>query len=301
MTVYTAYGLTWSLPFACPALTPAPATPCDGAATVCVVDGDVPRSLLDKQIGEGGWEASPGSFLFRGGARGGRFWVRGGHVVVHRNPGADERVLGRQFVDRVLPAVLQQRGLLVMHANAVAVGGRALVITGESGAGKSTTANELLRRETSMLSDDVTALQMRDDSDIEVVPGGAQTHLTEDSATLLGVTYDESQLQPWRRMKVAIPIHDRMAGGPVPLGAMVVLGTSTAQHMTVRALHGAERFSAWNAALYGPMLDGDHDRVWRVLSAAAETMPVYRVERPAGRWSAHEVADAVCSLVGVPG
>ena len=166
----------------------------------------------------------------RGGSGSGRFLVSQGEVVVERNSECDDTRLARCFVNQVLPAVLRQRGLLVLHANAVKVGDGVVLIGGDSGAGKSTTLAALLYRGYRMVSDDVTALKTGSEAEgVDVVPGVAQTHLTEDSATRLGYEIDPAQLQPWRRMKAAIPTRRSMATGPAPLRMIVFLSIHDVQ------------------------------------------------------------------------
>jgi hypothetical protein len=59
----------------------------------------------------------------------------------------------------VFGIVLRARGLTCLHASAVAVGGRALLLCGGSGAGKSTTAAGFAARGHRVLADDVAALE----------------------------------------------------------------------------------------------------------------------------------------------
>ena len=55
-------------------------------------------------------------------------------------------------------AILVQRGFMLLHGSCVTDGRHAILITGDSGAGKSTTAAEFLRRGWKLLTDDVTAV-----------------------------------------------------------------------------------------------------------------------------------------------
>lgn len=67
-----------------------------------------------------------------------------------------------------LVVLLQQRGLLVMHAAALARAQQGLLLIGHSGSGKSTTAFNLVRRGWGYLSDDTVLLRRRDDA-VEVL------------------------------------------------------------------------------------------------------------------------------------
>ena len=59
-------------------------------------------------------------------------------------------------------AILVQRGFMLLHGSCVTDGKRSVLITGDSGAGKSTTAAEFLRRGWKLLTDDVTCIFDRD-------------------------------------------------------------------------------------------------------------------------------------------
>ena len=55
-------------------------------------------------------------------------------------------------------AILVQRGFMLLHGSCVTDGKRSVLITGDSGAGKSTTAAEFLKRGWKLLTDDVTCV-----------------------------------------------------------------------------------------------------------------------------------------------
>ena len=59
-------------------------------------------------------------------------------------------------------AILVQRGFMLLHGSCVTDGKRSVLITGDSGADKSTTAAEFLRRGWKLLTDDVTCILDRD-------------------------------------------------------------------------------------------------------------------------------------------
>jgi hypothetical protein len=295
---YHAYGLTIRMPFACPALTPADTGCVMAAVDVVVREGPVPRRLCAPQASEASWDAAPGLFLLRGGPRAGRFLVEADVVTFERNPGCEDAILARHFTDRVLAALLRHRGLLVLHANAVEASDGVVVIGGESGVGKSTTLAVLRDRGGRMLSDDVTALRPGTaPGSVEVLPGVAQTHLAEDAAEGLGYLVDPAQLQPWRRMKAAIPTHDGMASRAGRLRALYVLRLSRGDDVVVTQANGGDKFHSLQECIYGPMFAEEHPALFSLMSTVVTTVPFFRLERPAGRWSAGEVADAILGSV----
>ena len=292
---YQAYGLTLSLPFPCPVLSQAPA---EAVPDVTVMDGQVPLALSAPHVQTPRWQAEPGRFLLRGGRRAGRFLVEGGRrVTLQRSRAAEDEMLAFYFLDSVLAAVLRQRGLLVLHAGAAANPGAAsaVAISGESGAGKSTTLAALLREGCQFLADDVTAVRLGAHRQIDILPGVPQMHLTEDAAEGLGQDLSGLPRYPWRRMKAAVPAQNTMADGPVPLRALFHLQVGTGSQVHLRPLAGGAKFAALQDCIYGPMLPQEHPSLFPLFAALVEQVAVVRVERPAGRWTVEEVVQAVCA------
>jgi hypothetical protein len=126
----------------------------------------------------------------------------------------------------VLAFVLRLRGALALHASAVEVQGRALLLVGPHGAGKSTAAAALGRRGCAIITDDVLHLRNIDDrwcaesfsSPLRLWDAGAILALG-DTASLprLTPTWDKSGLAPGTHGVEA-------ARGPVPVGGIVLLG-----------------------------------------------------------------------------
>lgn len=89
----------------------------------------------------------------------GRFRVSAGReIVIDPAPGASERNLRLYLLGSAFGALLHQRGLLPLHANAVVLDGRAIAFMGASGSGKSTLAAWFQDRGRSVLADDVCAV-----------------------------------------------------------------------------------------------------------------------------------------------
>ena len=288
---YQAYGLTFSIPFECPSLAAAPAgLPAD----VTVEAGPVPRSLPSPLAAGHMFDATPDQFLVRGGRKAGRFLAeRGDRVTFAVNPEAEEHMLAARFTGMVLPALLRQRGLLVLHANSTVVDGGAIAIAGHSGAGKSTTLAGLLGGGARMLSDDVTALQPRCDGVLEALPGIAELHLSEAASAGLGMDVTGLVRQAWRRQKTAVPTADRMASGPATLRSIYVLSTDDVSTVRAVVLIGRAKFAALSDCVYGPVLGHEGPAMLPMLAAVLAQSTVTRIIRPADGWSVDAVLDVI--------
>jgi hypothetical protein len=84
-------------------------------------------------------------------------------------------------------AIIHQRGLLPLHASSLVKEGKALLICGESGAGKSTTAAALLQQGFQLLADDITVIRINEEGRAVAYPGFPHMKLWPESAEMLGI------------------------------------------------------------------------------------------------------------------
>jgi len=159
--------------------------------------------------------------------------IRSGRAIVVRpwtdGDGASESGRLRHLVGGIaLGLVLHQRGRLTLHAAAVSVAGRAVVIVGPKGAGKSTLAAALCERGHAVLTDDVVAFDLADAAAPRVEIGPANTNLWPDSAIATGC--DLSALAPIcaEYPKLAGRVSTTRPNEPVPLGAIIILANDDA-------------------------------------------------------------------------
>jgi hypothetical protein len=288
---YTIYSLTLQTPFPCPIL---PLAPAGTTPDVVVSYGRVPRHLPDPVAEGPNWEVAAGCYLWRGGNRAGRFLVEGEQrVTVERNPDAKDPMLAFHLLDSVLAAVLRHRGLLVLHSNAAVTPSGAVVVSGESGTGKSTILATLLVRGCSMLTDDITALQLDSAGQVVALPGIPQLHLTEEAAEELGQDISDLPRYPWKRMKAAVPATDVMAVEPAPLRAIYMLDLYDQDELGLESLAGGDKFAALQDCVYGPMLPNEHPGLFHLFAAVAEQTTIYRLTRPAETWTVDQIADII--------
>lgn len=286
---YLIYELVIETTFPCTLLPDAPhGVPVD----ITVVEGIVPRELDNPVVHNKIWDASPGRYLFRGGALSGRFLVEDGkRITLQRNPRAEDDRLAVHFFVSVLTALLQQRELLVLHANTALTERGAVAVCGESGAGKTTAVAGLLARGNRLVADDITVLRVTDDGIVEVLPGAPHLHLCEDTAEQFGFDITGVPRFSWRRMKAALPVPEIMADAPALLRAIYLVKIITGSCLSVRPLAGGEKFNALQECIYGPLLADAHKSMFHVFSVVMEQVAVYLIERPTDRWTVDEVIE----------
>lgn len=113
----------------------------------------------------------------------GSFRIRGDDRIEYEaRPSVSNDLLSLPLLGIVMAVVLHQRGLLVLHGSAVEIDGEAVVFLGDKGAGKSTTAASLVSAGRRILTDDVVALDLREDGRPRLWPGFGQVKLNDDAS-----------------------------------------------------------------------------------------------------------------------
>jgi len=122
---------------------------------------------------------------------------------------AQKKVFRRLLQNELMAVLLMQRGLLVLHASAVSVNGKAAVFLGDRGAGKSTTAAAFHAHGHALLEDDTVAVRFDDGTPV-VVPGVPHLRLSPDAVTALGFEETTTPAGDWG------PVKQYLGTGAIP-------------------------------------------------------------------------------------
>lgn len=287
-----AYGLTIRSAVPLPELSPAdPAAPAD----LTISFGPVPDLPAYSGPGITAYP-SPGEILL-GFRDAGKYAVRAGReIVLDPLPEVDARVLRLYLLGPALALALHQRGWLVLHASAVAVGGQAVGFLGAPREGKSTLAAALHQRGPDLVTDDVVAVAVPPapaGGSLLVYPGFPQLKLWPEAVAGLGD--DPAKLPALRPdlSKLARRLTTGFNAAPLPLGRLYVLaeGPTIAVEPLDRQAQLVElvRHSYVVRAL--PRLDAATHL--RQCAAVLQAVPVLRLARPRDLTQLAAVADTV--------
>lgn len=179
--------------------------------------------------------ADSGTYVFEF-LDGSRFRIEdGGRRVTAQSPTPED--MATYFLGPILAFVVRLRGRLSLHAAAVAIDGRAILITGMAGAGKSTTTAAFLARGLALLTDDVAVIDWRS-GEPHVVPGYPRVRLWDDSAALLYGSAESLPLLTPTWTKRFLDARAQFATDAVPIHAIIVLAPRRAESSRARRLTG---------------------------------------------------------------
>lgn len=154
----------------------------------------------------------------------GRFWVEGGRrVLVEPSETAQPSEVNAFLLGTVLGVLCHQRGLLPIHASAVRIDGRAMLIAGLSGAGKSTLAAALGARGHALVADDVAAF---DPQSAMMLPAFPQRKLATDVLEALALEHQGLVANRPGQPKFHVPATDGFDPAPLPPLAVIILASA---------------------------------------------------------------------------
>ena len=256
-----------------------------GAPDIRIEAGAVPDQL-ERAIATGPtWAMRPDQFLLRvpGIAR---FLLTGGRDIAYElEPAAEPGDVAAFLIGTTFGVLLHQRGLVVLHASGVELGGRAALFLGPSGAGKSTLAAALAQRGYPLVTDDFCVVSLDTDGCPIVSPDGRLPKLWAQAIKHLGL--GERQGRPVRG-RLAKYYMERMAAPatvrPLPTGPVYALREARGP-----LAPGIERPNVVDAALllrqnaYRPRLIAQMDQgplYFRTAAAIADCGGVFHLTRP---------------------
>lgn len=219
----------------------------------------------------------------------------GKQILVDPCDSADAQTIRLFVLGSAMGAILHQRGFLVLHANAVYVDDGALLVAGESGAGKSTTAAVLHRMGYGVLSDDVVAI----DASGYIVGGFPQIKLWQDALDQLNIPNEGLQKIRLQEQKYSLPLPSDYQEVRLPVKAVYFLeiaADNQSDILELVSMGGIEKFEYLNSHTYrrqfmeGLGLKPGHlDLCTRVASMTH----MARLVRPQKRVTLNEVAELI--------
>lgn len=290
---YKAYGLTIRSDVALPELEPTEPAAADVLITVGPIDFPKPSIeagtafRFESEQQYLAWQAV-GAFLITDACQ----------IDVEPAPGVDDQLIAFPLLGPVMALLLHQRGLLVLHASAIAVGGKSAIFMGDKGAGKSTTAGAMIRAGHGLLTDDVVALDLAGSDEPAIVPGFPQLKLAADAAAAIPIR--QAELRPQVHPAIDKTQH-RLFGGfsrdKVPATRIYILERGERAAISplpaVGALSAIIRFS-YVTRFGRPALAGDFAaRHLRHCARLADHVGVCRLEVPTGLGRIGEAVDLI--------
>jgi len=228
-----------------------------------------------------------------------RYRIEGGtEIVVDAHPSAPDRNIRLYLLGSAFGALLHQRGLLPLHANAVEVDGKAVAFMGESGAGKSTLAAWFHDRGYRIVADDVCVVGFSKAGRAFAHPGLPRLRLWDEALEASGrsaADFPESYIDSDSRKKFDVAIGRTTAvDRDLPVRAAYLL--ERGESFEIRPLNGIAAAEAVFAHTYrGGFVSAVKSEIshWNACLRFVRAVQLYRLTRPWGLAQLDDHSEAV--------
>jgi energy-coupling factor transporter ATP-binding protein EcfA2 len=212
----------------------------------------------------------------------GTYYVKNGNIVIiDANEGVSEDEIRLFLLGSVLGAILYQRGLTPLHGSAVDIENKALLIIGNSAAGKSTLAAVLNKTGFPLISDDLSAITKNETGRCVAIPGLPYIKLWKDSAELLFINPSFKRVRPQIKKFIIpselgkIPVYD--------IQKIIWLTTKNSNGIQIHKIAGAQKLKVIRDHLFRDQLMkglGLVENHFSLLTELAKQVSLFHVERP---------------------
>lgn len=300
-TVYKAFGLTISSEIPLPELIPLSG---QEQPEIEIVVGDLSKAweqagphtsyyaVVDKQV----LFHIPHTVIFA--------VQEGKRIIVSPFPDAPFNMIRLYLLGTCMGALLMQRHILPLHGSAVVIEGKAYAFIGESGAGKSTLAAAFVSQGYELLSDDVIAVSISEDTGTaSVIPSYPQQKLWQESIENLGMEARKYTSLHYEADKYAVPVSSRFCADSIPLAGVFELLPVDEERSSIQPVVKLERYAILNLHTYRnflvPLL-GLMPWHFDVSCGIIRQAGMYRLHRsasPSAGFSAQELVSSITNMI----
>ncbi len=212
------------------------------------------------------------------------FYIRGGKEIVLQPLDLSRlKELHSLLYSVIFAVVFHRRGMLPLHASAIAVKDRIFGFLGRSGAGKSTLAAHLERRGYQVTADDLLLLSNTGQGVTRVTPCAPWLKLWDDAFD--GIGKQTVGLEPiaGKDSKYMVPLPQNLPEETLPLAALFVLESNTDDETQFTRLAPAAAVAKLMLYVYPILLIhklGNSAELFQQCAEILEHVPVFTFSRP---------------------
>jgi hypothetical protein len=238
--IYKAFGLNLfsELPFD-------ELTPGTGKPDVYIRYGHVPNQLNDPKATGVRYQVKPGALILNIDSIAKYFIQNGSNIIIQKNT---DRVCEHEIrlflLGPAIGTLLLQRGLLPIHGSSLTINGKTAIFAGMPGSGKSTLAAGLIRQGYKIISDDISVVDLKQQSAPNVIPGFPQMKLWGDVIEKLNTDLIIKRQLRAGIKKFGIDINKYYNEEPALLNRIYILCTSNKDKFEILPVKGMDRFTA---------------------------------------------------------
>lgn len=231
------------------------------------------------------------------------FYVAHGTLVIVELEGKGRLSEVKAFLlGSCLGILLSQRNTIAIHGGAVAINGAAIIITGETGAGKSSLISAFINSHYKFLADDVVALEKEKNGDVAAIPAFPQQKLCRDVMKIMGYQIEAGSLIDKQRDKFTISVRRSFLPKSVPLKAIYEINVIDKGNVRVEELIGTAKLILILKNIYRIeiiSLENFEPEYFKKCIQIAKAVKAYKITRPKNKFSLDEQVMLIEKTLGI--
>ncbi len=261
---------------------------------VVIVEGDICDRLNDK-VTTNKWEFGETYTWFINST--GWYEITDGDKITYQcKPGANISYLRSYILGLAMAMLFAQRHMLAVHCSAVSDEFGALLISGESGAGKSSLTTELLKEGFAFVADDVVMTGMDNQKRIMAYPAFPYQKLCRDVVDREGYALEELIYIDEDKDKFLVPYKGLFSSNLVPVKTMIFLTSYNGNTVKSTKIEGLDKVKAIYQNLFLRKLyayEKVNPFIFKMCLDMAAGIDIIHVMRPMNGYTLMQVKDIV--------
>lgn len=221
---------------------------------------------------------------------------KGNKISYYLVEGYDKTYVNQIMLCACMTIVVFQRNRLIIHGSGIFYKGKALIISGDSGAGKSSLSTEIMGRNYLQMADDQVVIDIEDNKAM-AYPAFPVRKLCADTVEKLNIPKERLIPMPdLDREKYGVILKNEFYNQKAELGGMVILQIGDVQMPELKEITGSEKLKYITRNFFrGDMYqeNGFPPELFMKTVMVANQMPVFVLTRPEGKMTVKEQAELV--------
>ncbi|MBF0406663.1 MAG: hypothetical protein HQM10_04870 [Candidatus Riflebacteria bacterium] len=259
--------------------------------------GEIPEITWNMQSAGIRYEVAHGQLLIKVDNIADYYLSNGKNITIRPLKGVNEKEIFLFLFGTVFPALLQQRGKLVLHGAGIVINGKAVAICGKSGVGKSALTMAFLKNGYSVISDEHFVCSFPEKTLPTALAGFPQISIWKDIMEKY-LKYHYHFLKVRNNIeKYCLDLENKYESKPVYIRAILFLETHKENYSELRLLNGSSKIEFAIKHTYGfNFIKGLGLQEENFLKCASITnsVPMYQLKRSKNPDQCEELVKIIC-------
>lgn len=230
----------------------------------------------------------------------GSYYVKNGNrVTIERLNNSTDSEIRLFLLGSAMGAILHQKMKIPLHGTTVVKNNQAHIILGDSGAGKSSLAAALVKRNFKLLSEDISII-VNQESKFKVIPGIQHLKLWQDILVYLGEDFQDLPLVRPQILKYRKEIYPNIASRPTCLKSIIFLSHFNKNDFNVEEQKGISKVEKLWSHIYRPQymkgLDMTENHFQQIIEIASR-IKIIDIQRPMAPLMLNELSTVFESII----